>query len=88
MPEHSDAEIRQVYTQRALLVDVKQDQFGRPVIIAEACIEAVPRLKGEPNPEGTFGVVEPNGRFSLTPLAKGSPEVNDPAPQKEEDKTD
>ena len=70
MTEPSDEEIRYLLTKRALVVDVLQDLFGRPVVVAKTCIEALPRLKGEENPQGTFATIDTDGKINMNKEVK------------------
>jgi len=65
MTQPSDEEIRYLLTKRALVVDVLQDLFGRPVVVAKTCIEAVPRRNGDPNPPGTFATIDQDGKVHM-----------------------
>ena len=65
MTQPSDEEIRYLLTKRARVVDVQQDVFGRPVVIANQCIEALPRKVGEQNPPGTLATVDPDGKINV-----------------------
>lgn len=79
MTEPSDEEIRYLLTKMALVVDVQQDVFGRPVLIANNMIEALPRRKGEPNPPGTQATIEADGKINLNPggIANGQEAKDD-----------
>lgn len=70
MTEPSEEEIRYLLTKRALVVDVQQDVFGRPVIIANHCIEALPRKVGEQNPPGTLATIDTDGKINMNKEVK------------------
>jgi len=52
------------------VVDVQQDVFGRPIVIANQCIEALPRKVGEQNPPGTLATVDPDGKINMNKEVK------------------